>query len=112
MQLLRFTHLLVAFLLELVMIGVFARWGFSLGKDTIWKYVIAIAMALLVIVLWGIFAAPKSQYRLSFTPRIVFGTVLFCITAFLMYTLGYERWAMVFLGVSLASQTVAFFSGD
>ena len=108
MQLLRFIHLFIAFSLELVMIATFARWGFSLGKDTILKYAFALLMALLVIVLWGIFAAPRSQHRLPHTPRILFETALYCITAFFMHTLGYTQWGIAFGLVAIASETVAF----
>ncbi len=112
MQLLRFAHLFIAFALELVLIATFARWGFALGKDTILKYALALGMALLVIVLWGIFAAPRSQHRLPHTPRILFEMALFITASFFLYQLGHTRWAVVFLAVAILSETIAFLSKD
>lgn len=52
----------VAFLLEVAMLASFFYWGFRHSEPL--KYVLGIGIPAVVVVLWGLFMAPKSDRRL------------------------------------------------
>lgn len=108
MQLLKTLNQVIAFLLEIGMFIAFAYWGFQQGKTNLTKYSFAIALPLIVIVLWGFFAAPTSQYRLEFPIRIIFELLLFSIASFLLYKTGHLTLAVCFGAIALISEIVAF----
>lgn len=86
----------VAFSLELCMLYMLGNWGYLHGKGTGWKYGMAIGLPVLAMVLWGYFAAPKSEHRLIFPCLTVFKVVLFSLTAFVWYKLDHQVSASYF----------------
>ncbi len=98
---------MLAFSLELAMFVVLGYWGFQAGKTTFWKYGLAVALPLVAIVLWGIFAAPKSEQRLDTPYRLVFELALFLLAAFLLYKSGFTRLAIGFASAALLCQVLA-----
>ena len=89
------------------MFFVLGYWGFHAGKSIFWKYGLAAALPLLAIILWGIFAAPRSEQRLDTPYRIVFELALFLLAAFLLYKSGFPRLAIGFAVAALLSQLLA-----
>ena len=81
--------------------------GFHSTTHPYGKYAAALGLPLIAIVLWGLFAAPKSDYRLDPLYRSIFALTLFGITAFLLYKTGNTRLALTFAGIALASELVA-----
>ena len=78
MTTLRAVNLAVKFLLELGAIAAFAYGGANhrSGQPAVLLAIVAPAVA---IVLWGIFAAPKSQRRLSRSARVPFELAVFAL---------------------------------
>jgi hypothetical protein len=103
MQLIKTTHYLIAFLLEMGMLITLGVWGFQNRQSTIEKYVLGIGLPLLAACLWGIFAAPRSAYRLELPYRLLFSLSLFGLASFLQHRLGYTTMAVLFGGVSVLS---------
>lgn len=110
MGILKLIHLTLAFALELGMLASMAYWGFQQGNNTIVKYIYAIALPLIAMVLWGIFAAPKSDTRIAFPTRLVFEMSLFAIAAFMLYKTGKINLALIFLILAVMSESFAFFT--
>ena len=81
--------------------------GFHSTTHPYGKYAAALVLPLIAIVLWGIFAAPRSDYRLEPLYRSIFALTLFGITALLLYKMGNTRLALTFVGIALASELVA-----
>ncbi len=108
LTLLKGINQLVYFLVELGMFAALGYVGFHSTTHPYGKYAAAIGLPLVAIVLWGIFAAPKSAYRLEPLYRSVFALTLFGITALLLYKTGNTRLALPFAGVALASELIAF----
>ena len=54
-------NLLLAFLVELVALGIFAWWGWATGGTTPVRLLLAIGLPVLTAVLWGLFAAPTAS---------------------------------------------------
>jgi Protein of unknown function (DUF2568) len=72
----RATNLLLKFLLELAAFAAFAYWGGTVGSGAV-SVVLAIAAPAVAIVLWAVFATPRSDHRLSTAARIPFELAIF-----------------------------------
>jgi hypothetical protein len=96
MEVIKQLNLILAFLLELCMFAIFAFWGYQQGTTNTLRYAIAIALVLFSIILWGIFAAPNSQYRLTDPLRILFELAMFLIASSLLYKSGYQILSVCF----------------
>jgi hypothetical protein len=69
----RIFSLALKFLLELAAFAAFAYWGATVS------IVLAVAAPALAIVLWGLFAAPRSERRLPLPQRIAFESAVFLL---------------------------------
>lgn len=76
MQLLKMFHMVLAFALELALLAAFGYWGFH-DKKTPEKYLFGLGAPVLVIIIWGIWAAPKSEHRLQQPFMMVLKLALF-----------------------------------
>ena len=81
--------------------------GYQSNTHTFGKYVAAVGIPLIAIVLWGIFAAPRSGYRLEPLYRSLFALILFGITALLLYKTGHTQLAITFAGIALITELLA-----
>lgn len=107
MQILKGFNQLVYFLVELAMFASLGYVGFHFTTHPFGKYLTGLGLPLLAIILWSVFAAPRSAYRLEPTYRALFALVLFSVTAFLLYRFGLVKIALVFGVVALLSQVLA-----
>src|SRR5262245_15443156 len=73
---LRAFSLALKFVVELAAFAAFAYWGASVGNGAV-AVVLAIAAPAVAIVLWGLFAAPRSARRLATAARIPFELSVF-----------------------------------
>lgn len=88
-------NLALAFLLELVAVGAFAYWGFVSAASPL-NIVLAVGLAVVSIMLWGIFAAPKSTRRLKGNALLAFKLVFFALAALALILAGSEMLGIVF----------------
>ena len=95
--LLKGINLALSFFLELVAVAAFAYWGFTISDSGTLNVVLGIGMAVASIVLWGIYAAPKSQRRLQGSALLVFKIIFFALAVIALITAGSTT-----LGVTLA----------
>jgi hypothetical protein len=70
-------NLVLAFAVELAMIVAFATWALSLQFGVLAGWTLAVALVAGSALLWGIWAAPRSERRLGPLPLLVFKLVLF-----------------------------------
>jgi hypothetical protein len=73
-------NLALRFALELAALAAFAYWGTTLHGTAV-SALAAVAVPLAMIVLWGTFAAPHAQHRLSRAIRIPFELAVFALAA-------------------------------
>jgi hypothetical protein len=73
-------NLALKFGLELAALAAFAYWGTTVGGAAV-SALAAVAAPLAMIVLWGTFAAPNAQHRLSRPIRIPFELAVFALAA-------------------------------
>ncbi len=108
MQIIKLINQVVAFSLEIGMFIAIGYWGFYQGKTSLTKYSFAIVLTLIAITLWGIFAAPNSEYRLEFSTRIIFELSMFFLASFLIYRIGNLKLAICFGILAIISETIAY----
>ncbi|MEO7044472.1 MAG: YrdB family protein [Ferruginibacter sp.] len=108
MQIIKLINQVIAFFLEIGMFIALGYWGFQQGRTNLTKYSFAVALPIIAIILWGFFAAPKSEYRLEFPIRIIFELCLFAIASFLLYRTGNSKLAIWFAAITLVSEIIAY----
>lgn len=107
MTVLKQINLALAFLLELVMLAAFIYWGFQTGTETIVKIILGVGAALVAVVIWGRFMAPRSPRRLKGTAYIILKFVLFGIAALALVAVGQTTIAIIFIAVAIINQILA-----
>ena len=113
MNLIKKVNLLVAFLLEIGLLVLVAWWGYQQGKNETMKYVLAIILPATAILLWGIFAAPKSRHRLHNPFRTIFKLSMFAIATLAGYDTGHVIVAWCFGVITILNVSLAMvFSQD
>jgi hypothetical protein len=73
----RTLNLVFRFVLELVVLVALFLWGVSVSDQFIVQLVLAIGAPLLVIVVWGLFVAPRASRRLPDPQRLAVEVVVF-----------------------------------
>ncbi|WP_183561024.1 YrdB family protein [Mucilaginibacter sp. SP1R1] len=112
MPLLKNINRTVAFLLEVCMLFSVGYYGFHSGYGNPLKFVLAIGLPAVAIVLWGYFAAPKSGHRLRRPYLPAFKLVLYTVTALLLYKQGQSTYALVLLTLVILNELVTWRLGE
>jgi hypothetical protein len=100
----RAANLVLKFLLELAAIAAFAYWGTTVGHGAV-SVIVAIAAPVLAIVVWGAFAAPRSERRLPPARRIPLELAVFALAVAALGAAGAPLAAAI-LGVLVAINSV------
>ena len=89
------------FILEMaVLVGLFL-WGFSLSDQLVVQLVLGLGAALLAMVVWGLFVAPKAKRRLPDPARLVVELAVFGAAV-----LAYVSSGNLFVGILLGTAAV------
>ncbi len=96
MDILKSINAALAFFLELTMLVAFSYWGFHGDKSNWMKWVLGIGTPVVVAVIWGLFLAPKADYRLDMMAGIVLSLVLFAAAVIALYQTGHPAMAITF----------------
>lgn len=97
---------LVAFLSELAMLGIFAWWSLSLKLALPLRILIAVAFVGAVVVVWGMFFAPKASIVLAQPWNALGEYTLFTLAGVLLYFVAGWQLAVIYLVCALVSETV------
>jgi hypothetical protein len=95
-------NLLLAFLAELVALGIFAWWGWDAASGTALKLVLAIGLPVVAAVVWGLFAAPTAS-RGTPVVRTIVKVVVFGLAGAALWSLGHPLLAVIFVVVVAAN---------
>jgi hypothetical protein len=107
MNIIKQINQLLVFFVELGMLVSLGYAGFHMGKSILVKYLLAIVLPLITAVIWGIWEAPRSPYRLYQPFRSLLAMFLFLLAAFLLYTTGKKEIAIIFGITALVTQCLA-----
>lgn len=97
---------LVAFLSELAMLGAFSWWSLSLKLALPLRILIAVAFVGIVVVLWGMFFAPKASIVLAQPWNALGEYTLFGLAGVLLFFVAGWQLATVFLVCAFVSETI------
>jgi hypothetical protein len=104
-------NLTVRFVLELVMLAIFAYWGYHHFSG--WQAVAAaIALPLIAATLWGVFRIPNdpkpAPVAIPGPLRLLLEWVLFGGAVWALNDLGQETWAWLLAGILVAHYLVSY----
>jgi hypothetical protein len=104
-------NLLVRFLLELVMLGVIAFWGYH--RFAGWEGVAAaIVLPVVAATLWGVFRIPNdpkpAPVAVPGPVRLLLEWALFGWAVWALADMGYDGWAWLLAGVLVAHYLVSY----
>ncbi|WP_162142404.1 YrdB family protein [Cucumibacter marinus] len=91
----------VAFGLEIAVVAAVAYWAYGAGGSPVWGIASAVVGAMLVILLWGAFAAPRAERRLSGVALLVFKAVIFGAGALALIAV--SQWILAIILAGLAA---------
>ena len=95
-------NLALKFLLELGAVAAVAVWGAGVS------IVLAIAAPLVLIVLWGTFAAPKSERRLPTRSRVPFELAVFALAVAALAAAGRPALAAIYGALVVVNAALLF----
>lgn len=96
-------NLLVAFLLELCMLGAVGYWGFKVGDGTAMQALLGVGAPLVMAVVWGLFIAPKAAFPVPAVARLGLQAVLFGAAAAALAQVTSPALAAAFLAAVVAN---------
>ncbi|MDX2972621.1 YrdB family protein [Kribbella solani] len=98
----RWGNLLLAFLVELVALGVFAWWGWETGGTTATRWLLALGLPLVAAIGWGLFAAPTAR-RTTPALRWTVKVLVFGLAGAALWSLGHALLGVAFVVVVAAN---------
>ena len=104
---LRLVNEALAFLIEMVALGLLAYWGVRIGGSTVTRVALAVALPLAAAVLWGLFAAPRARFAVPLVPRLLVKAIVFGAATAALATTGHPVWAAAFAAVALVNTASA-----
>ena len=93
------------------MLVIFGFYGYQLYSIAWMQIGSAILLPALVLAIWRIWAAPKSNRQLPLPYLILFRSVLFMLAAYLLYDLGQTNNSIVFGIIAMITQIIALVGG-
>ncbi|WP_433287045.1 YrdB family protein [Pseudonocardia sp. CA-142604] len=101
-ELWRWSNLGLAFVVELVALGIFAFWGWRFGSSTPVRLLLAVGLPVLPAVIWGLFAAPTANHGGPVVAAIV-KIAVFGLAGLALWNLDHRVLGMLFVLVVAAN---------
>jgi hypothetical protein len=97
----------LAFLLELGVLAALGYWGFTVGPNTLLKFVLGLGAPALAIAVWAIFGAPNSSTQLQGAAYLALQAVFFGGGALALVVSGQRGLGIAFALIALVNCTAA-----
>jgi hypothetical protein len=97
----------LSFLLELAMLLAFGYWGFYGEKSVLAKWLLGIGIPLLLVIVWGIFFAPRSAYRLNTVSGNLLSLLLFLLASAALFYAQQPVLAIIFALTAVANRALS-----
>ena len=94
----------LAFLLELAMLVAFRYWGFHGEKSILVKWLMGLGLPIVAVIVWGIFLAPQSTFRLRTIPDNLLSLLLFLLAATALLETGHVILAITFASIAVLNR--------
>jgi hypothetical protein len=102
-------NLALTFVLELAVLIALCYWGFQTGQGTIFKIVLGVGPPILAIVAWGMFGAPRSQWRLRGIGYLMLQVMFFGAAALALFFAGQRGLALIFVVICVVCLGLNYF---
>ena len=94
-------NLAIRFLLELTVVLAMGMWGWKLS-DSWMRLILALALPIVAMIIWGVFAVPEDPSRSGEAPiptpgviRIIIELTFFGIGSWMLYDLGFSKVGLI-----------------
>jgi hypothetical protein len=104
---LRLANEALAFVIELVALGLLAYWGVWIGDGAVTRITLAIALPLAAAVLWGLFAAPRARFKVPLAAQLLVKAIVYGAATVALAVTGHPTWAVVFAVVAVVNTAAA-----
>ncbi|MGW1466422.1 YrdB family protein [Streptomyces sp. NPDC002308] len=94
---------LLAFIVEVVAIVAFARWGWHASGNTVLRIVLAVGLPAVAAVVWGMFASPKARFTLPVAGVVAVKMLVFACAVAALYDLDGSKSALSYAAVVAAN---------
>jgi Protein of unknown function (DUF2568) len=101
-------NLALSFLLELCVLVALGYWGFQTGQGTIAKIGLGIGAPVVAVVVWALFGAPNSAWRLQGPWFLILRVVFFGSAAVALFTAGQRVLGVAFALVFVLNCTLIY----
>jgi uncharacterized protein DUF2568 len=101
---------ILVFILEMIMLFSYGYFGMTRQWNFSPKLLFTFLFVSAAIILWSIFAAPKSGRRLAMPYLSIFRMLMFSLSAFLLVECGYKNFGMIVFIFSLVTQAMSLFT--
>ena len=98
----RWGNLVLAFLAELVALGIFGYWGWEASGTTLVRWVLALGLPFVTAIVWSRFAAPTAT-RTTPAARWTVKVLVFGLAGAALWSLGHPLLAVIFVVVVAAN---------
>ena len=100
-------NLALAFVLELCAVGALAYWGFNASENPILRLILGIGAPLALIIIWGMYLAPRSTRRFKEPVLSVVKLIVFSLGAIALATTGQTTAAAIFMATAVINLVLA-----
>ena len=107
MEMLKGLNLALSFILELCAVGALAYWGFKASENTLLRLILGVGAPLIMIVIWGMYLAPRSTRRFKEPVLSVAQLIIFGLAAAALAAAGQSTAAAIFLAATLVNLVMA-----
>jgi hypothetical protein len=94
-------NLLVAFVVEVVALGIFGWWGWNTADATLARWLLVIGLPVVAAIVWGMFAAPTAARGAS--TRWIVKVLVFGLAGAALWSLGHPLLAVGYVVVVAAN---------
>lgn len=98
----------LSFVMEVAMWLGFGYWGFQYDNPSI-KWLLGLGTPVITLVVWGYWAAPKSEKRLKQPKLVALKLALFLLATVALIATGKNSWAVTFLIFAILNQSLEFY---
>ncbi|WP_327269744.1 YrdB family protein [Streptomyces sp. NBC_01218] len=100
---LRAINEVLAFLVEIVALVAFARWGWHSAENTALRLLLAVALPGVAAVVWGLYASPKARFTLPVAGVVGVKVLVFACAVAALYDLDGSGSALAYVIVVAAN---------
>ncbi|NYE94861.1 amino acid transporter [Psychromicrobium silvestre] len=100
----------VAFVLEVAMLVAAFFWGFR-SFPAPWGIIIGIVLALVLVVFWAYFMAPKAKRRLGWPVQPLLALLLFVVAAVALIVVGWTILGVIMMVIAVLNTALTIYLG-